>query len=211
MVVPLEAGQDRQWAEDALAIGSFLVPDGAVAYWSAVRAWGWTTQLPGAVFLLTPRQVRNPNRRIIGVRYRFVRTAPETLFGITEVLEGALPIRVTDKERTAVDMMDRPDLCGGIAEVATALQEAWPALDKARLAQYVRKLGSGTVPKRLGYLAELLGLSTTVELLMMLQEQKGKGITRLDRGGAATGPIVTRWNLQVNTEVPAPSTAKPGA
>jgi predicted transcriptional regulator of viral defense system len=202
MLIPLEAGRDRHWAEDSLAIGSFFVPDGAVAYWSAIRAWGWTTQLPATIFLLTPRQVSNPNRLILGVRYRFIRIKPERLFGLTQIVEGALPIRLTDRERTVVDMMDRPDLCGGVGEVAAALAEGWPQLDETKLAEYVLRHGSGTVPKRLGYLAERLAIPITGRTITVLQAKTGKGITRLDRAGAASGPIVARWNLQVNAVVP---------
>ena len=56
MVVPLQAGLDRVWSEDALAVGTFLAPDGAAAYWSAVRHWNWTTQLPRVVTFMTPRR-----------------------------------------------------------------------------------------------------------------------------------------------------------
>ncbi len=46
MIVPLEAGMERKWSEDSLAIGTFLAPEGAAAYWTAVRYWGWTGMPP---------------------------------------------------------------------------------------------------------------------------------------------------------------------
>jgi len=54
LIIPLEAGIGREWSEDPLKIGTFLVPDGAAAYWTAMRHWGWTTQLPRTQLFITP-------------------------------------------------------------------------------------------------------------------------------------------------------------
>lgn len=199
MIVPLEAGIERTWSEDSLAVGTFLAPEGAAAYWTAVRYWGWTTQLPATVLFLTPTQRHNPGPTVLGVQYRFVRVKPERIFGIHEAWEGELRIRVTDRERTVVDMLDRTDLSGGIPEVSAALVEAWPDLDLERLTTYMDRFGSGTVPKRLGFLAERLDLlDSDQDLVETWRRMIGKGISPLERGGPRQGPILSRWNLRVN-------------
>src|SRR5690606_31756213 len=40
---------------DEKVIGSFLVPDGAIAYWSALHHYGLTEQFPNSVFVQTTR------------------------------------------------------------------------------------------------------------------------------------------------------------
>lgn len=200
MVIPLEAGPtDRAWTEDALAVGTFIAPDGAASYWSAIRHWGWTTQLPQVVTFQTTRKRFNPRPIILGISYRFIRVNSSRLFGVTETWQGQLKLRVTDQERTMLDAMDRPDLSGGIAEVAAATTAAWHELDLGRLTEYIRQFGGGTVPKRLGYLAESLGLEPSRSRhLRSWQSMVGAGISLLERGGPATGPITRRWHLRIN-------------
>jgi predicted transcriptional regulator of viral defense system len=198
MLVPLEAGTDRTWSEDPLAIGAIVAPDGAAAYWTAVAYWGWTSQLPRIQTILTPSRRFRKRVTMLGVPYRFVETRPERLFGIAAEVRDGLQVRVTDRERTVLDSLDRPDLCGGIAEVASALAAAWSELDLARLTSYMERFGSGTVPKRLGYLVEWAELAGSEPWLETWHSMTACGITLLDRGGPATGPIVKRWNLRVN-------------
>ena len=200
MIVPLEAGMERKWSEDSLAVGTFLAPEGAAAYWTAVRYWGWTTQLPATVLFLTPTQRHRAGPTVLGVQYRFVRVKPERVFGIHETREGELRIRVTDRERTVIDMLDRTDLSGALPEVSAALGQAWPELDLDRLTQYMKRFGSGTVPKRLGFLAEWQKLADPDHNhIETWRRMIGKGVSLLERGGPRQGPIVGRWHLRVNT------------
>lgn len=199
LIIPLSAGPEREWSEDPLAIGTFLVPDGGAAYWSAVRHWGWTTQLPRTQFFITPSRRFRSRSVVLGVPYVFVTMKPDRVFGFAEEWSGSLRIRVTDRERTVVDILDRPDLAGGIAEVSDALKEAWPQLDHARLWDCVVRFGSGTVPKRLGFLAEHLALPGVEPWIPKWREGMGAGITALERGGATGGRMVRRWNLQINS------------
>lgn len=199
MIIPLEAGMDRKWSEDSLAVGTFLAPEGAAAYWTAVRYWGWTTQLPATVLFVTPAQRHRAGPTVLGVHYRFVRVKPERVFGIHETREGELRIRVTDRERTVIDMLDRTDLSGALPEVSAALGQAWPELDLDRLTQYMNRFGSGTVPKRLGFLAERLRLAEPDHNhTKTWRRMIGKGVSLLERAGPRQGPIVGRWHLRVN-------------
>ena len=199
MLIPLDAGVGREWSEDPLVIGSFLAPSGAAAYWTAVRHWGWTTQLQRTQFFIATKRRLNQDKTILGVSYRFVILKSHRVFGIAEEWVGGLPIRVTDRERTIVDILDRPDLAGGISEVSETLTRAWREIDVARLTEYVERFGSGTVPKRLGYLAEILALSAPEHHLRRWQSLKGSGVTRLERGGPDEGPIISRWGLRINS------------
>ncbi len=198
LLVPLAAGVDREWSEDPLAIGSFLAPSGGAAYWTAVRHWGWTTQLPRIQLFITAQRRTASSGTFLGVPYRFITLKPKRIFGITEEMVGGVVIRVTDRERTVLDILDRPDLAGGIAEVSEALKIAWREIDPAVLTEYMERFGSGTVPKRLGFLVEDLELSGATEWMPRWRALMGTGISLLERGGAQTGPIVTRWGLRIN-------------
>lgn len=198
LIVPLEAGPERRWSEDALAVGTYVSEDSAAAYWTAARHWDWTTQYPKANLFITSRRRFHRRQEILGLAYRFVRVTPQRYFGISEERTGGLSVRVTDPERTVVDCADRPDLCGGIGEFAEILGRAWPAVDKQRVIEYVRRMKAGTAAKRLGFVLEKLGLEPDHEWLESLRGCMGAGYSMLERGGANTGRRVRRWNLLVN-------------
>lgn len=202
LIIPLEAGTSREWSEDPLRIGALLAPEGAAAYWTAMRHWGWTTQLPRTHFFITPMRRFNRETTLLGVRYRFVTLKRDRVFGINEEWQEGFKIRVTDRERTIVDMLDRTDLAGGIGEIAPALQIAWTDLSRDQLLSYVRRFGSGTVPKRLGYLVEQLELPAGEDWIGELRSLIGTGVTRLERGGSAAGRTIRRWNLRINVGAP---------
>ena len=68
------------------------------------------------------------------------------------------PIQVTDRAKTVVDAADRPDLCGGIWQLAQALGGHWAEVEWPKLDAYLIRFASGAVYKRLGYLVETLDL-----------------------------------------------------
>ncbi|MGV8083089.1 MAG: type IV toxin-antitoxin system AbiEi family antitoxin domain-containing protein [Coriobacteriia bacterium] len=198
LIIPLEAGPDRLWSEDPLVLGTLLAPNGGAAYWTAARHWGWTTQLPRVAFFISPKRRHNPRPTIMGIDFRFITLKPKRIFGIEEEWNAGLRLRVTDPERTIADTMNRPDLSGGIAEVSEMLRQAWAQLDLALLTEYLRRFGSGTAPKRLGFLVERLGLPDASQWLPRWHGMIGTGFTALERGGASDGKLLRAWNLRLN-------------
>ena len=193
---------------EALVIGSLLAPEGAAAYATAMRWWGWRPAAgssgPGLLdfdplHFITPKRKQAMRPELLGARFELVFIKPERMFGVALLGEPGLRIRVTDPERTVVDMFDRSDLCGGLPAVAAALEAAWPALDAERLTGYLERFAGGTVPRRLGYLAERLELLPPGDpLLARWRVLVGAGYSLLERGGPAEGPFVRRWRLRVN-------------
>jgi predicted transcriptional regulator of viral defense system len=202
---------DNQLFRDALVVGSLLAPEGAAAYGTAMRWWGWRvgtvvaakaesggSPCPVLTFI-TPKRKQAMRPELLGVRFELVFIKPERMFGAAQLGEPGLRIRVTDPERTVIDALDRSDLCGGVSVVAAALEHAWPALDAERLTACLERLAGGAAPRRLGYLVERLGLLPPGDpLLERWRVLLGAGYSLLERGGPAEGPFVRRWRLRVN-------------
>ncbi len=191
---------DETWFREALVVGSMLAPEGAAAYDTAMRYWGWSPAADGsAIRLATPKRKQAMHPQLLGVRFELVFIKPERMFGVELLGEPGLRIRVTDRERTVIDMLDRSDLCGGVPAAAAALLAAWPALDTERLSEHLVRFEGGTVPRRIGYLAERLGLLPPDDpLLLRWRGLIGAGYSLLERGGPASGPFVRRWGLRDN-------------
>jgi len=211
LIVPLEAGPEAAWTEDALVIASHLVTPGAVAYWSACHYWNWTEQVPRTVFVQTAKRTKRQRRKVLGVTYEFVRLTARKCFGTVERSAGRGRIVVTDREKTLVDALDRPDLCGGICQVVEMLPDAAEAVRWEKVEAYLEKMGSGALYKRLGLLVEMLGEKAKVpdrqRRIEAWRSRLTGGYAPLDPGGPASGPVNSRWRVRVNV----PALAAAGA
>jgi predicted transcriptional regulator of viral defense system len=201
LIVPLEAGPDRVWTEDALVLASHLVNPSMVAYRSALSHWNLTDQVPRVTYVQTPVRKENRTPVVLGMRFRIVRVKGEKFFGGHTVRVGESPVQVTDPEKTLIDCLDRPELSGGVAEVARALREENGETDWKRATGYLRRFRSGAVVKRLGFLVESMALSHPPEpgILDQWQDLLTAGISLLDPSSPREAHrIATRWRMGVN-------------
>lgn len=201
MLIPLEAGPEREWSESALVIASHLIQPSAVAYWSALHYWAMTEQVPRTVFVQSTARKHQSEKEVLGVLYRFVTVVEAKFFGVTQDSVGGRPIRITDREKTIVDAADRLDLSGGAAQLAQALRAGWDTLEWERLDDYLERWPARSPSKRLGYLIETLNLPIPdrEKRLARWRQSLTTGIVPLEPGqDEKQGRIVTRWQLRVN-------------
>jgi predicted transcriptional regulator of viral defense system len=201
LIVPLEAGPERVWSENALVIAGHLVSPALVAYWSALSHWNLTDQMPRVTYVQTPSRKENRTPVVLGMRFRIVRVKEERFFGSHTFSIGESAVHVTDVEKTIIDCLDRPELSGGVAEVARALREADEEIDWLRATEYLRRFRSGAVVKRLGFLVESMEISHRPELAVVDQWQDllTAGISPLDPSSPRKPHrIATRWRMGVN-------------
>jgi len=201
MIIPLEAGTERLWSENALVLASILISPGAVAYWSALRFWNMTDQIPRVQFIQTTKRKRP--LVIQGVEFRFIYVSERYFFGIsTRKIEDS-PIMVTDREKTIIDAASRPELSGGIIQLAQAMKSSINSINWEKLDRYLVQWGGGVVAKRLGYLVETLSLPIPdqISTINHWQAMISKGISLLEPGSGQSGPVVTRWQLQINVQI----------
>jgi len=204
LVIPLEAGPTRQWTEDSYLIAAALVQPAAISYWSAIRHWNWTEQIPRIVYVQTTSRKKTPRRKIFGVQYEFV-TVPEGKFygNLTEWRNGK-KILITEKEKTLVDCADHVERAGTIEELAKAVKAAASEISWRKLDEYVEKFPNRAVKKRLGYLFETLVPVLSQEAVTVLeswQTDLSAGFVLLQPSNKKIGRIVTRWRIQVNAGV----------
>ncbi len=204
MVIPLEAGLQREWAEEGLAIASYLAKRVAVAYWSALHYWHMTEQMPRVVFVQTPKRTSRRMRNSLGISFRFVTVQEHKFFGIVTSSINGREIQVTNREKTLIDAADRPDLSGGIVQLTEALRSSCSDIDWKRMDDYLEQFRVGAVAKRIGYLVETMNLPIPKlrEHLAHWQSMLSAGVSSLEPGAGDSGRIVTKWGLRVNVHIP---------
>lgn len=199
LIIPLEAGPERKWTEDPKLIASQLAPEGAAAYWTALHHWGLTEQVPRTVFVQTRKRKHRARVSVLGVRYEFIVITGRKFFGVAQQWSDGAEFRITDREKTVLDALDRPDLCGGLPVVASALATS-DGLDWDRLDQYLKRFESGAIYKRLGYLVETLEVPVPDRPRRLAAWKRGvsQGVALLDPRGPKKGPINSQWRVQAN-------------
>jgi predicted transcriptional regulator of viral defense system len=169
-------------AEEVFALAT---PFGYVAHLSAMQRWGLTDRRPDALHLVVPAAPaarRLAEERMAEDRRQFPDAAKEenevplTNPRPPAILRGRKTVTVTAKEmgrwirvrgghtrlatvgQTFLDMLDRPDLCGGMAHVRDVWREH-ADIHLEEIAASIDDSGSPIVKVRAGYLLdELLGL-----------------------------------------------------
>lgn len=203
-IIPLEAGPQRKWSADSYIIASFIVKPAAIAYWTALRHWNWTEQIPLVVYVQTTKRKSRTHHTVFGVEYEIITVSEKKFFGHTKEWRDGGTCLVTDKEKTLIDCADYVERSGSIMEVAKAVKEAAGLISWARLDEYAKRFPNGAVKKRLGYLFERLVPELPREAKNMLEEWRiglTKGISPLNSPGLKSGKISTRWRILINAEI----------
>lgn len=182
-----------------------LVRPAAISHWSALHHHGLTEQAPRRVFVLTTTEANAPRRMTLGssangvgaagTEYHFVQVQPERYFGVAKVWIGEARVFVTDPERTLLDGLARPRLCGDFAEVLHGFEVGAADLDLERIVDYALRLDTATI-KRLGWALEHAGVEPSA--LERLLAAPVKGYRSLDPSGPRRGPRNRRWMIQEN-------------
>ena len=198
--VPLEVMEPEKWREDPWVVASVLFSPSYIGGWSAAEHWGLTDQIFNVIYVISGRKV-TPTRQTVQNTDFLIRTMPEdSLFGTRREWRGQVPVDVSDPHRTIIDILDVPSGGGGVLhdfEILTTYFES-DYLDQDKLIEYGGRLERGTVFKRLGYLSER-GELADEEFLETCRGRISKGLSLLDPSGPKEGPIVSRWNLRINS------------
>lgn len=200
LIVPFEAGQEGRWTSDPFVLASKLITPYYIAYWSAASYWGWTEQLPSTVFIVSPSRKFVNEKTILNITFRFIKISEDKFFGISEEWVANKKIKFSDKEKTIVDILDKPELSGGIKEVAKCLRNAFneKQLNPQILTDYIRKANNNAVFKRLGYICEVLEIFDQ-DWRNAWQGFISKGYSKLDPTiNKAKNKFNSAWQLIIN-------------
>lgn len=200
LILPLEAGMEGLYSAHEFVIAAHLVQPYAIAYASALSFHGLSDLLPHTVFVATTRRKAEVTVEELGLCFRFITLTPHKFFGIRTVTIEDQPVRITTPSKTLIDGLDRPDLCGGVVELAKGLSRyTSDGANWAQLTVDARRLGNRTVFKRLGYLVELLELEVG-EWIERWRAEISPGETSLDPRYGHRGPYHAGWNLRLNVD-----------
>ena len=179
---------------DENAIGTFVVKNGAVAYWSALNLHGLTGQFSNAIFIQTT--YRKTDKTLFGTPYKFVTINPGKRTGIKYNGYGNAKYPITDMEKTIIDCFDQPQYSGGYAELLRALSQA--EIDADKMINYCRQVGNTAATKKIGFLVEFFEKPSMDKFIDFAKEQINEKYNLFDPQGTEKGEFIAGWKLRLN-------------
>ena len=152
LLIPPERGPDALGDSNLLARASRIADPYYIGFGTAAAHYGLTTQHRNVIVVVTPARLRA--REVGESRVRIVNPSPNKFFGFGPVDVLGYTVMISDREKTAIDCIDRPALAGDVGEAATILAAATRRFDWTKAASYLERIGSGALVRRFGWLAD---------------------------------------------------------
>lgn len=155
LLIPPDMGPEATGEGNLLALASRISDPYYFGYGTAATHYGLTTQHRNVIWLVTPARLRD--RLLLEAEVRIVNPVKRKFFGFGPVDVLGYQVMMSDREKTAIDCIDRPDLAGGVGEAATILARASRRIDWHKAASYLERIGSTALVRRFGWLADHVG------------------------------------------------------
>jgi len=139
--------------------------------------------------------------RAFDLEFEFIYVKADWFWGLQKQWVNAwTQVDITDRERTILDLIVRPELFGGIRSASEIMEGALTQLDLSRLVTYAVRYNVGTVIKRLGWLLERMGVDAN--LLLPLQNFPVTGTVLLDPNQPRSKKTDSFWQINENLTRP---------
>ena len=157
-LVPSEAEPGGNWQPEPWEVTSQLADRYYLGFWSALYYWSMTEQIVYTSFIATPEQRGRKDVEYMRHTYEFITLSEKKFFGFENVKVGGMTFNVSSREKTIVDCLTHPEFCGGIPEVAKAMEESDEDIDWELTFEMALRTGVNVVLKRLGFLLDQMGI-----------------------------------------------------
>ncbi len=171
--------------DDPLIFSSHIAVPSYISFWTAIRFYGFTEQLPKDIMLAAPK----PKEAITfhGTKIRFFKT--KHVWGYKKERYGNFDIFVAEKEKCIIDSMLLKNT--PFDEIAKTIKTK--DFDEKKLAEYALKTKNKSLIKRLGYMMEIFGLSAET-----LSKHPDNNYISLDWSGTKKGAKNMKWKIIEN-------------
>src|SRR3990167_2389260 len=188
---------------DSFLVASKMAEDSVIAYGSALDLHGKLHSIQNRVVYLTKKRVM-ASFDFRDIKYQAVsipsalKAAGQETFGIQSIDRLGQPVFVTSLERTLVDVLDRPYLCGSWEEIWLSL-EGIEYLDLDKVLKYALLLANSTTIAKLGFFLETHreALMIPEHYLEELRKHRPAKPHYMDRTKNEPQKMIAKWNLVV--------------
>lgn len=199
-------GTGQKASYDAHLIAAKIKPDAVLGYHTALEYYGKASTVFFQYHYLSHYRIEPIKFRsntFLAVKFpRALVKKGKEMFGVATHKRDGVDIRVTNFERTFVDILDRPELSGGWEEVWQSLENI-EYFNLDQVLEYVQILDKAILAAKVGYFLEHHRERLMVEekYLNMLQEFIPKTPHYLGDCRNKKNQMIKKWNIIVPLEL----------
>lgn len=171
--------------KDIYEIASHIIVPSYISLWSGLHIYGYTTQVPITIYMITAAQ-KNPID-LMDRNVRFVKSSH--FFGYERMGD----IIIAEKEKLFLDCLEYPHYSGGVTEIMSAMKKA--DIDTDLMIDYAKRMNIMSLNSRLGYLLETMGIGGPID---ELRESISGVYIPLDPSSNENGEKNKRWMIMDN-------------
>lgn len=177
-----------------------LVKIGMISHRSAMFYHNMTDQILNRVYITSPRiaganKSTKTNYFIHNTDFSIKRVKESYYYGAKRFFIGEESVFITDTEKTLIDALKDPQLCGGFREVLHAFSKIGDAINVDNMLNHLTN-EPDVISKRAGWILE--HINVLPELREELLKIPTQTIQKLDPTGLRKGHINKQWMLMEN-------------
>lgn len=172
--------------DETIEIASYLATPSYISFWTALRIYNLTEQLPFGAMVAVPK----PKKEILFNGEKIIFTKLSQFWGYTKMRYRDFDIFVAEKEKAVIDCMLAKNT--PFDEAAKAVMNG--DMDYEKLIEYVKRTKNRSLAKRIGFLIEKHGKDASA-LLDMLDSN----YIPLNWSLKSEGRKDFRWKIVMNT------------
>ncbi len=193
--IPYEPHPDQYFPNWHLTAEAMVQPkEYYIGFYSALDIHGLITQPSMVEQVVTHKQVKPKVQRVKNVRFEFITLSKKRFFGYKKHwIDDFLKVNCSDLEKTFLDCLYKPDYAGGITEITKALYKTREKFQLIRFQEYLEKLDTQVVYKRLGFIIHELNLFP--ELQGFITGKISSSYAPLDPSLDKHGNFNSKWGI----------------
>jgi predicted transcriptional regulator of viral defense system len=193
-IKPVEA-KGKDFSPDKYLVAAKLQKAPYLSYHTALELQGVAQSVFNTVYLSVPRQSKTFQYH--GITYQFVTTFHS--FGVEEKKVKNVSIKVTDREKTVIDGLEKLKYVGGLEEYIKSVSSL-PSVDAVKVLRYLRLLNKKILYAKVGWLLSRFTKQWSIDedVLNNLRKQLSKRTFYLEETNGKTNyRFDGKWNLMI--------------
>ena len=202
----IPSGADtRSYPIDPYAVISMLAPDALIAYHTALQFHGVAYSAHFQHVFQSREKIRDfqfRQDRFTVTKYPKSLSKQKRFIFVEEIDHHGVKVRVTQLERTLVDVLDRVNLSGGLEEIWRSLNNI-QHIDIDKIVKYALLLNNATTIAKVGFYLRSRQKEWKIaeHYFLKLKKYLPKSVHYLDRKNKTEGKYIKEWRIIVPAEL----------